>query len=166
MLIPYEEIAKKILVIRGKRVMLDRDLASLYQVETKVLIQAVKRNKKRFPEDFMFQLKKEEFDNLRSHSVTSKKRGGRRYRPYVFTEQGVAMLSSVLNSKRAIMVNIVIMRTFVQLRKILASHQDLLKKIEKMEKKYDSQFKVIFEVITKLMAEEEKPKKKIGFYNK
>ncbi len=166
MLVPHEQIARKILLIRDKKVMLDRDLASLYQVETKVLIQAVKRNKKRFPEDFMFQLKKEEFDNLRSHFVTSKKWGGRRYRPYVFTEQGVAMLSSVLNSKRAIMVNIVIMRIFVQLRKILASDQDLLKKIENIEKKYDSQFQVVFEAIKQLMAEEEKPKKKIGFYNK
>jgi hypothetical protein len=163
MLIRYEEIAKKILLVRGKKVMLDKDLAELYQAETKVLIQAVKRNKKRFPEDFMFQLNKKEFDSLRSHFVTSKKRGGRRYRPYVFTEQGVAMLSSVLNSQRAIMVNIVIMRTFVKLRKILVSHKVLLKKIENVEKKYDSQFRVIFEAIKQLMAEEEKPKRNIGF---
>jgi hypothetical protein len=163
MLITYEQIAKKILLIRGRKVMLDKDLAGLYRVETKVLIQAVKRNKKRFPEDFMFQLNKNEFDNLRSHFVTSKKRGGRRYLPYVFTEQGVAMLSSVLNSQRAIMVNIVIMRTFVKLRIIFASHKDLLKKIENIEKKYDSQFKVVFEVIRQLVLEEEKPKRNIGF---
>lgn len=163
MLIRYEEITKQILVIRSKKVMLDRNLAGLYQVETKVLIQAVKRNKERFPEDFMFQLKKKEFDNLRSHFVTSKKQGGRRYRPYAFTEQGVAMLSSVLNSQRAVMVNIVIMRIFVKLRRILASHKDLLKKIEDIEKKYDSQFKVVFEAIRQLVLEEEKPKRKIGF---
>ncbi|MCF7879072.1 MAG: ORF6N domain-containing protein [Candidatus Omnitrophica bacterium] len=163
MLIPYEQIAKKILLIRNKKVMLDKDLASLYQVETKVLIQAVKRNKERFPKDFMFQLNKNEFDSLRSHFVTSKKWGGRRYRPYVFTEQGVAMLSSVLNSQRAIMVNIVIMRTFVKLRKILASHKDLLKKIEDIEKKYDSQFKIVFEAIRQLVLEERKPKRNIGF---
>jgi hypothetical protein len=136
-----EIIADMIYVIRGHKVMFDSDLAALYGVETKVLIQSFKRNVERFPEDFMFQLDAQEFECLRSQFVTSKKgRGGRRYLPYVFTEQGVAMLSSVLNSKRAIQVNIAIMRTFTKLREMMATHKELRQKIEEMEKKYDSQF--------------------------
>ena len=170
-LIPSERILSGILLIRGKKVMLDKDLAELYQVETKVLNQAVKRNIDRFPTDFMFQLTKKELLNLRyqfgisnltSQSVTSS-RGGRRYAPYVFTEQGVAMLSSVLNSKRAIMVNIQIIRTFTKLRELLATHTQLRIKIERMEKKYDSQLKKVFEVLKQLLMEEEKPKRQIGF---
>ncbi len=165
MLIPYEEIARKILVIRGKKVMLDRDLAKLYGVTTGNLNKAVKRNKERFPDDFMFQLTKQEFENLIFHFGRSSW-GGVRKIPIVFTEHGILMLSSVLKSKRAAMVNIQIMRIFIRMREILFNYKNLKEKIENIEKKYDSQFKVIFEVITKLMAEEEKPKKKIGFYNK
>lgn len=128
--------------------MLDSDLAELYGVQTKVLNQAVKRNLDRFPEDFMFQLSENEYKILRSQIVTSRiQYGGRRYFPFVFTEQGVAMLSSVLNSKRAIHVNIQIMRTFVKLREIISSHKDLVAKLNKLEQKYDSQFKTVFEAI-------------------
>jgi len=165
-LIPAERIENSILFLRGEKVILDEDLAFLYGVSTKVLIQAVKRNKERFPPDFMFQLNKEEFASLRSQFVTSKLksgRGGRRYPPYAFTEEGVAMLSSVLNSPRAIKVNIEIMRAFVRLRKILASHAELARKLEALEKKYDSQFKVVFEAIRQLMAEPERSAKKIAF---
>jgi len=157
-----ERIESKIFQIRGKKVMLDSDLALLYGVETKVLIQAVKRNKSRFPEDFMFQLTKEEFKNLRSQIVTSN-RGGRRYLPYVFTEQGVAMLSSVLNSNRAILVNIHIMRAFVNLRRIGLTYVGLKRKIEAMEKKYDAQFKVVFDALKKLLEPAVKQKRTIGF---
>ena len=143
--------------------MLDADLAALYGVDTKVFVQAVRRNVDRFPADFMFQLTKQEFDNLRSQIVTSSW-GGRRYPPYAFTEQGVAMLSSVLRSKRAIRVNVEIMRAFVQLRRMLASHADLARKLSALEKKYDEQFKVVFDAIRELMVPPE-PKKKgeIGF---
>jgi len=126
--------------------MLDHDLAHLYGVDTRILNQAVKRNRERFPEDFMFQLSSKETKNLRSQIVTSRW-GGRRYLPYAFTEQGVAMLSSVLKSKRAIQVNIAIMRTFVRLRQILATHKELARKLEELEQKYDAQFKEVFEVI-------------------
>ncbi len=164
-MLPAERIEKSILLIRGQKVMLDSDLAQLYDVETKVLVQAVKRNLQRFPEDFMFQLSKEEFDALRSQTVTSKGRGGRRYAPFAFTEQGVAMLSSVLKSDRAIDVNVAIMRTFVHLREMLASHKDLARKLTAMEKKYDNQFKVVFDAIRQLMTPPPEPKKgsKIGF---
>jgi hypothetical protein len=162
-IVPIERIEKQILHIRGQNVMLDSDLAELYGVETKALVQAVKRNLERFPNDFMFQLNKEEFDALRSQIVTSKGRGGRRYLPYVFTEQGVAMLSSVLNSKRAIEVNITIMRAFVRLRSLMATHKDLARKLDEMEKKYDAQFKVVFDAIRQLMTPSEKPRHPIGF---
>ncbi|OGI94652.1 DNA-binding protein [Candidatus Nomurabacteria bacterium RIFCSPLOWO2_01_FULL_40_18] len=173
-LIPSERILSGILLIRGKKVMLDKDLAELYQVETKVLNQAVKRNIDRFPTDFMFQLTKKELLNLRyqfgissirSQIVTLSLGHGqhRKYLPYVFTEQSVAMLSSVLNSKRAIMVNIQIIRTFTKLRELLATHTQLRIKIERMEKKYDSQLKKVFEVLKQLLMEEEKPKRQIGF---
>ena len=149
--------------------MLDKDLAQLYGVGTKVLNQAVKRNIERFSEDFMFQLTQKEFlmfqngtSSLRSQFVTSK-RGGRRYLPYAFTEQGIAMLSSVLNSERAIQVNIAIMRTFVKLRQILMAHADLKRKIGQMEQKYDKQFKVVFDVINRLLEHPEKSRRKIGF---
>ena len=166
-LIPRKRIENAILFIRGEKVILDEDLAFLYGVPTKVLIQAVKRNKERFPPDFMFQLDKDEFDSLRSQIVTSKLksgRGGRRYPPYAFTEEGVAMLSSILSSPRAIRVNVEIMRAFVRLRKILASHAELARKVEELEKKYDSQFGVVFEAIRHLMAAPERQPKKIGFH--
>jgi len=163
--LPNERIISRIFLIRGKKVMMDQDLAELYNVDTKVLIQSVKRNIKRFPGDFMFQLTKEEFIDLRSQFVTSSW-GGRRYYPYAFTEQGVAMLSSVLNSERAIRVNIQIIRTFTQLRELLATHKDLREKIENIEKKYDKQLREIFEAIKHLLAEKTKPKNPIGFRDK
>jgi len=158
-------IEGKILFIRGQKVMLDKDLAILYRIETKVLNQAVKRNIDRFPEDFMFQLTKEEHEALRSQIVTLKRKGEHtKYLPNVFTEHGILMLSSVLNSERAIQVNIQIMRTFTKLRKMLISYKDLKKKIEEMEQKYDYKFKVIFDVINKLLIpSSDKERKKIGF---
>ena len=166
-IIPTKRIASRIFWIRGKKVMLDRDLAGLYQVKTKALKQAVKRNIERFPGDFMFQLSEGEFKNWRSQIVTSKgDKKGLRYAPMVFTEQGVAMLSSVLNSKRAILVNIQIIRTFVKLRELLATNEAIRKKIEIMERKYDQKFKVIFDVIKRLLVAEEEPKKRIGFSKK
>ena len=163
-LVPAELIEKKIYLIRGQKVLLDRDLAELYRVETKVLKQAVRRNIKRFPDDFMFELSKAEFTLWRSQFVTSKSdKIGLRYSPMAFTEQGVAMLSSVLNSERAIEVNIQIMRAFVKLRQMLSSHADLARKLEALEKKYDTQFRVVFDAIRALMAETKKPKRKIGF---
>lgn len=163
-LIPLQTITSCIVFIRNQKVILDSDLANLYEVETKVLIRAVKRNVERFPEDFMFQLSKEEFENLRCQIGTSSEWGGRRYPPYAFTEQGVAMLSSVLRSDRAVQVNIEIMRTFVKLREILSNHKDLAKKLNSLEKKYDEQFKVVFDAIRQLMKPESiKNKKPIGF---
>jgi len=163
-LVPVEIIESKIYLIRGHKVMLDSELAELYEVETKVLIQAVKRNVQRFPEDFMFQLNDREFMNLRSQTVTSSSgHGGRRYIPYVFTEQGVAMLSSVLNSERAVQVNIAIIRAFVKLREMLSTNKDLARKLADMEKKYDSQFKIVFDAIRQLMTPAEPKKDKIGF---
>ena len=162
LVMPQEVIENKIFLVRGKKVMFDRDLAVLYGVETKFLNRAVKRNIERFPEDFMFQLSKEELASLRFHFGTST-RGGRRYLPYAFTENGVAMLSSVLNSERAIHVNIQIMRTFTKLREMLASNKELAKRLDEMEKKYDSQFKGVFDAIRQLMAAPEPKKKKIGF---
>ena len=163
-IVPAEIIEQKILLIRGKRVMLDKDLTALYGVETKVLNQAVKRNIKRFPDDFMFQLNWEEASELsRSQFVTLKKGKNIKYLPYAFTENGVAMLSSVLNSERAITVNIQIMRTFTKLKEMIATHKDLQKKIEDMEKKYDHQFKVVFDAIKQLLSKPEPKKKKIGF---
>ncbi len=150
--------------IRGQKVMLDRDLADLYGVETRVLKQAVRRNNPRFPEDFMFEMTKEEFENWRSQFVTSKgDRMGLRYRPMAFTEQGVAMLSSVLKSDRAVQVNIEIMRAFVRLRQVLSSHKELERRLNVLEERYDEQFKVVFDAIRALMKPPEKPKKKIGF---
>jgi hypothetical protein len=162
-LIPVERIERSILLIRGQKVMLSTDLAELYQVEPRVLVQAVKRNIARFPEDFMFQLTEEEFYNLKSQFVISSWGGLRRAKPYAFTEQGVAMLSSVLNSERAIKVNIEIMRAFIRMRRLLASHADLARKLEALEKKYDTQFKVVFEAIRRLMELPESKKRPIGF---
>jgi len=156
-------IEQLILLIRGQKVLLSPHLAELYGVETRVLVQAVKRNIDRFPEDFMFQLTDEEFVNLKSQIVISSWGGSRRAKPYAFTEQGVAMLSSVLRSKRAVQVNIEIMRTFVKFRQMLIAHKDLERKFAGLEKKYDEQFKVVFDAIRALMKETEKPKRKIGF---
>jgi len=162
-LIPVEMIEKKILLIRGEKVMLDADLAELYGVETKMLVRAVKRNIDRFPSDFMIQLDNEEFEDLRFQFGTSNRWGGRRYLPYAFTEQGVAMVSSVLNSARAVKVNIEIMRAFVRLRQMLASNAELAKNLDSLEKKYDVQCKVVFDVIRQLMTPPETKKRKIGF---
>ena len=151
-------------MIRGQKVMLDSDLAELYEVSTKKLNEQIRRNLNRFPLDFMFQLNEEETETLRSQFATSKTgRGGRRYFPFVFSEQGVAMLSSVLHSERAIEVTILIMRAFVKLREMIASHKDLSKRLNDLEKKYDSQFKVVFEAMRQLMTPPVKPKRKIGF---
>jgi hypothetical protein len=160
-------IERMIFLLRGERVMLDADLSTLYGVETKVLNQAVKRNIGRFPTDFMFQLTKDEAARLRSQFVTLDGRGQHpKYLPYVFTEQGVAMLSSVLHSERAIHVNVEIMRTFVRLRAMLATHADLARKLAKLEKKYDAQFRVVFDAIRELMAPPTKTRRQIGFQPK
>ena len=158
-----ETAQTKIYLLRGHKVMLSVDLAELYQVEPRVLIQAVKRNIERFPTDFMFQTTNQELANLKSQFVTSSW-GGSRSLPYAFTEQGVAMLSSVLRSERAIAVNIEIMRAFVKLRGMLEGNRDLARKLDGLEKKYDAQFKVVFEAIRELMTPSQpKPKRRIGF---
>ena len=160
-LVPIELIASKIYLIRGIKVMLDRDLAELYGVETRVLNQAVSRNIERFPEDFMLSLTREEILGISQIVISSEIKFSKSVR--CFTEQGVAMLSNVLRSKRAVQVNIQIMRAFTQLRKMLSTHEDLKRKIESMEKKYDEQFQIVFEAIKQLIETDEKPKKKIGF---
>jgi hypothetical protein len=162
--LPAERVEQRIFMLRGHRVMLSTDLAELYGVEPRALVQAVKRNIERFPADFMFQLTKEEFADLKSQIVTSSWGGLRRATPYAFTEQGVAMLSSVLKSERAIMVNIAIMRAFVKLRAILASHKELARKLEELEQRYDAQFKVVFDAIRQLMTPPERPRRRIGFH--
>jgi ORF6N domain len=164
-LIPTERIANAIRVIRGQRVLLDVDLAKLYGVETRVLNQAVRRNDERFPADFMFQLTVEEYARLRSQIVILDAARGRhrKFRPYAFTEQGVAMLSGVLHSPRAVAVNVEIMRAFVELRRVLNSHADLARKLEALERRYDGQFKTVFEAIRQLMAPPKRPRRKIGF---
>lgn len=164
-LIPRERIEQTIIVIRGHRVIVDSDLAKLYGVSTKVLNQAVKRNLARFPNDFMFQLTGDEAAALRSQTVTLKAGRGqhRKYRPYGFTEQGVAMLSSVLHSERAIQVNIAIMRAFVRLREMIGSNKELARRLNELERKYDAQFRVVFEAIRELMAEPESKSRRIGF---
>jgi len=163
-----ETIAQFVFLIRGEKVLLAQDLANLYCVPVKVLNQAVKRNAVRFPDDFMFQLTAAEFENLKSHFVTSSWGGLRRAQPYAFTEQGVAMLSSVLRSPLAVEVNIAIMRTFVQLRRLMDGNRELARKIEAMEKKYDQQFTVVFEAIKQLITEDAQrkaqPKRRIGFH--
>ena len=166
-IIPLEAVERRIFLIRGHKAMLSTDLAELYGVEPRALVQAVKRNSDRFPDDFMFQLNSAEFNNLKSQIVISSWGGPRRAAPYAFTEQGVAMLSSVLHSKRAVQANIAIMRAFVKLRELLATHKDLAQKLDSLEKKYDVQFKVVFDAIRKLMQPDPvPPKRQIGFAEK
>ena len=185
-LIPVQRIEQKIFLLRGEKVMLDRDLAELYGVETKVLNQAVKRNRDRFPADFMFQVSPDEAamisrsqivtlgsetgikplkttDALRSQIVTLKRGEHRKYRPYAFTEQGVGMLSGVPNSPRAVQTHVAIIRAFVQLRQMLSSHADLSRKLAELEGKYDKQFRVVFDAIRALMSDKKLPKREIGF---
>ncbi len=164
--LPVKQIERRIFLARGQKVMLSFHLAELYEVETKVLMQAVKRNIERFPQDFMFQLTTQEFQALRSQFVTLETGRGKypKYLPYAFTEQGVAMLSSVLRSRRAIQVNVAIMRAFVKLRGILAAHKDLARKLETLEQKYDAQFKVVFDAIRELMGPPASPRRRIGFH--
>jgi hypothetical protein len=165
-IVPVEIIESKILLLRGRKIMLDRDLAALYGVETKVLNQAVRRNIKRFPPDFMFRLDKTEMSRfLRSHLVTLKKGRGLhvKYPPLAFTEQGIAMLSGVLNSERAIEVNIAVMRAFVRLRELIAGHRELARRLDQLENKYDKQFKIVFDAIRELISPPVKPQKRIGF---
>ena len=152
-----------ILAIRGHRILLDADLAPLYGVSVKALNQAVRRNKLRFPDDFMFQLTADEAKNLRSQIVTSSSWGGRRYLPLAFTEQGVAMLSSVLRTEQAALVNVEIMRTFVRLRQLLQQNAELVGKLNALERKYDAQFRVVFDAIRELMTPPVKPRRGIGF---
>jgi len=161
--VTLRNLEHRILLLRGLKVMLSSDLATLYEVEARVLNQAVKRNLDRFPEDFMFALTQEEYANLKSQFVTSSWGGARRAPPYAFTEQGVAMLSSVLRSPRAVQVNIAVMRAFVKLREMMASHRELADKLKLMEKKYDAQFRAVFDAIRELMEPPDKPKNKIGF---
>lgn len=166
-LVPMERIERAIILVRGEKVMLDSELAEIYGVETKVLNQAVRRNVSRFPIDFMFQLTPEEAESLRSQIVTSNEgRGGRRYLPYAFTEHGALMLANVLNSERAAQTSVQVVRAFVKLRQMLASNAELARKLAAMEKKYDAQFKVVFDAIRQLMSPPEKPKREIGFHVK
>ena len=168
--IPDEVMISKIYLIRNHKVMLDIDLAELYQVETKRLNEQVKRNADRFPEDFMFQLTNEEWESLRSQIATSNEgRGGRRYAPLAFTEHGVLMLSSVLNSERAIQVNIQIMRIYTKLKGMLLTHKDILLKLEKLERKtskHDENFKIVFDYLKELLNPPTAPMRKIGFRHK
>ncbi len=162
--IPLEHIEQKIHIIRGHRVMLDSDLAGLYAVETKQLNRAVKRNSERFPADFMFQITQEAAALLRCQTGTSKnERGGRRYVPYVFTEEGVAMLSSVRTSARAIQVNIMVMRVFTRLRELRVNSSELRRELDELKRQTNDRFQVVFETLDHLLAAEEKPKRKIGF---
>ena len=164
-IVPSEIIQNKIYLIRGKKVMLDSDIAELYGVSTKRLNEQVRRNIDRFPEDFMFILSKEESDSLRSQFATLKKGRGQhsKYLPYAFTEHGAIMAATILNSPRAVEMSIFVVRAFVKLREMLIQHKDLKHKIEEMEKKYDSQFKIVFNAIKELMTPPEKPARKIGF---
>jgi len=161
-IVTIEQISAKIYYIRGSKVMFDRDLAELYQVETRILKRNVRRHIDRFPGDFMFELTKNEYNNLRSQFGTSSW-GGTRYLPMAFTEQGVAMLSGILNSDRAIQVNIQIMRTFTKLRHMIAGHEELKKAVEELREQTDNRFEVVFSVLDKLLADDGKPKNKIGF---
>ena len=165
-LLPAERVEKRILLLRRQNVLLDADLAELYEVETKQLVRAVKRNIERFPDDFAFQLTQEEFDILREHAGDTGQWGGRRYPPYAFTEQGVAMLSSVLTSDRAIQVNIEIMKAFVHMRRILASNRALARRMEELEERldeHDTEIAVIFDEIRKIIEPDPKPQGRIGF---
>jgi phage regulator Rha-like protein len=167
-IVTTESLERKIYLIRGFKVMIDNDLAELYGVTTKRLNEQVRRNAERFPSDFMFQLSAEEYESLRSHFATLKQGRGqhRKYLPYVFTEHGALMAASVLNTPRAIHVSLYVVRAFVKLREMIASHKDLARKLDELEKKYDGQFQIVFEAIRQLMAIEEKPKRKIGFLTK
>ena len=166
-LVPLERIERAIIVVRGEKVMLDSELAEIYGVETKRLNEQVRRNLHRFPPDFMFQLTFEEAESLRSQIATSNEgRGGRRYLPYAFTEHGALMLANVLNSERATQTSVMVVRAFVKLRQMLASNAELARKLAAMEKKYDAQFKVVFDAIRQLMSPPEKPKREIGFHVK
>ncbi len=165
-LVSTEQIENLILLLRGYKVILDSDLAELYEVDVKQLKRQVRRNRDRFPADFMFELSNEEYQSLRRHFGTLKRGEHSKYPPYAFTEQGVAMLSSVLNSKRAVQVNIEIMRAFVQLRQLLASNTQLARKLAALEKKYDAQFKVVFDAIRQLMTPPEPKTRRIGFLAK
>jgi phage regulator Rha-like protein len=162
LVIPAVAIEDKIYIIREEKVMIDEDLATLYQIEVRTLNQAVQRNISRFPSDFMFKLNKEEVENLRSQFATSSY-GGRRYETYAFTEQGIAMLSSVLRSPRAVQINIQIMRAFTKMRKLLASHTEFREKIIELEQKYDESFRIVFRAIEEILDEKEEPKEKLGF---
>jgi len=161
--IPIEHIESKIFLIRGQKVMLDRDLAGLYGVETKVLNQAVRRNSSRFPEDFMFELTLNEAKSSRSQFVTLNRGENIKYLPYAFTEQGIAMLSSVLKSERAIHVNIQIIRAFTKMREMIAHHAELRSKLEALELRYDEQFRIVFDAIRRILSDEDDPKTEIGF---
>ena len=162
--IPDERIEKKIMLIRNQKVMLDADLADLYEVETGALVRQVKRNLDRFPSDFAFQLSDSEWESLRcQNGISNDGRGGRRYAPYVFSEHGIVMLSSVLKSKRAAEVNIQIVRTFVKLRELLTTHKDLARKIGEMESKYDQQFRIVFDTIRQMLEPTTTKKSRIGF---
>jgi len=159
-------VLEAILLLRGQRVMLDSTLAELYGVETRALVQAVKRNAARFPADFMFQLTVAERAGLTSQIVMSKSRGGRRTRPFAFSEQGVAMLSSVLRSRKAVEVNIEIMRAFARVREMLAGHAHLLRRLDALEQRYDRQFRTVFEAIRSLVITEALPRRQIGFHQR
>jgi hypothetical protein len=161
--VPTEIIENRIFIIRGQRVMLDSDLAEIYCVTTKRFNEQFRRNIERFPSDFAFKLTSDEFEILRSQIATSRSHGGRRYLPYVFTEHGAIMAANVLNSKCAIEASINVVRAFVKLREMLETNKDLARKFKALEKKYDDQFRVVFDAIRALMTEEEKPKRKIGF---
>lgn len=161
-IIPLEQIEKVIVVIRGHRVLLDTDLARIYGVQTKYLNLQVKRNLDRFPEDFMFQINEIEDENLRSQIVTSSFHGGRRTRPFVFTEHGAIMLASILNSTIAVSASIQVVRAFISLRQMMSSHVDLARKLDLLERKYDHQFKVVFDAVRQLTLIPEIPKKRIG----
>jgi len=161
--LPVIPVETRILTIRGFRVMLDSDLAEIYGVETKRLLEQVRRNIERFPEDFMFRLTAQEFANLRSQFATSSRHGGRRYLPYAFTEHGALMLASVLKSDRAVSMSIFVVRAFARLREILSTHADLRRKIEEMEARYDQQFKYVFDALKLLLDPPRKAKKRIGF---
>jgi phage regulator Rha-like protein len=166
-LIPIERIERAIIVVRGEKVMLDSELAEIYGVDTGALNRAVKRNASRFPLDFMFQLTAEEAESLRCQiGISNEGRGGRRYLPYAFTEHGALMLANVLNSERAAQTSVMVVRAFVKLRQMLASNAELSRKLADMEKKYDAQFKVVFDAIRQLMSPPAKPKREIGFHVK
>ena len=166
-LVPVERIERAIILVRGEKVMLDSDLAEIYGVETGALNRAVKRNENRFPTDFMFQLTTREAESLRCQfGISNERRGGRRYLPYAFTEHGALMLANVLNSERAAQTSVQVVRAFVRLRQMLASNAELARKLEALEKKYDTQFKVVFDTIRRLMSPPETKRREIGFHVK